>query len=354
MLNNINDNNVEIQNTNNDKKPRKQKKKQSNIINIKTIISDQFKVDNYEIEGSPLNAIINNSNNIFISTTNQKNINDFTTNNNTFIKKNENSLLSQQLIVDDNNSGNFNNHIICGNNTFFDQNELTSWHISHHFNYNAKNNNWPKFSKICCWNDSEAFENVPIMIPRDVDIMIEEFRNFEGVFCSVGCALRWLKDQGSTDIPMRIMKFGIFISKVLKLELLDCRVAYPKIMLKKFGGLLTIEQYRQDLKLFAQEINQVDHLFLPAALLFEINRETKENNEEKHAQIYEFEKDIYKNPNDKKIPIFNTPLWILRKNNKNNKIIDKHNMLIDNINNNNDDYNNENLNSLDDLIYTDV
>lgn len=350
MLNNNNNIEIQKQNTNDNKKPRKTKKKQSNIVAIKTIINDQFKVDNFEIEGSPLN--INNTSKNIISNVNQ-NINDFNLiTSNTNLKKNETLLPSQHISVDDINS-NFDNHIICGNNTFLNENELTSWYISHHFNYNAKNNNWPKFSKICCWNDSEPFENVPIMIPRDVDIMIEEFRNFEGVFCSIGCALRWLKDQGSTDIPMRIMKFGIFISKVFKLQLLDCRVAYPKIILKKFGGVLTIEQYRQDLKLFAQEIDQVDHLFLPAVLLFEINREKKEGSEENHAQVYEFEKDIYKNTNDKKIPIFNTPLWILRKNNNNGKIInDNNNMLVDN--NNNEDDENQSQNSLDDLLYTNI
>lgn len=273
-------------------KQQKSKKKQHNLPTVKEIVSNEFTLKNFEIEGSPL-MLLDDEN-----------------------KQQDN--LQQNLTLSTTTS--IENNLICGNNTYLDENELTIWHMSHKFNYNTKNKKWPTHTKIYCWNDGESFNTTPIMIPRNVDILIEEFSNFEGVFCNIGCALRWLKDQGSTDIPMRVMKFGIFISKVLNLDLKEMRVAYPKIMLKKFGGNLTIERYRQDYNLYEQDISQIDHIFLPAVLLFEIDRKIKNSSSSeiynRHAQIYDFEEDLYKNTKDEKICIFNTPLWVLKNDHK--------------------------------------
>lgn len=294
-------------------KEKKSKKIHNTLPTIKDIVSNDFVIKNYEIEGSPLMLLDEKQNN-----------NNNTDNNKSNNKQQNHTGLSSPVQIE---------NLICGNNTHLDENELTIWYMSHNFNYNTKNKKWPTHTKIHCWNDGEPFDGVPIMIPRNVDILIEEFSNFEGVFCNVGCALRWLKDQGSTDIPMRIMKFGIFISKVLKLDLRNMRVAYPKIMLQKFGGNLSIENYREDYKSYKQDISQVDHLFLPAILLFEIDRKitndaSSDNNislgeqypnqkeQQQHSQVYDFETDIYKNPKDQKICVFNTPLWVLKNDHK--------------------------------------
>lgn len=102
---------------------------------------------------------------------------------------------------------------------------------------------WPLQTKLHCWNCAEPFSGRPIMIPRVYNDETYSFSGCVGVFCTIGCAMRYILDTVNTsDRSHRLFVLNLFAERVLNLPF--CRPAPHPSMLKKFGGKMNIDEYR--------------------------------------------------------------------------------------------------------------
>lgn len=115
-----------------------------------------------------------------------------------------------------------------------------------------KNKTWPKSSNYACWNCTEFFENAPVGIPTIISSeSYEDAYYLEGNFCSHNCAARFLFDTRSKTDNQLFVVYEImnFIYNEIQPEgspMGKIKLAPEKFLLKKFGGPLSLEEYRKN------------------------------------------------------------------------------------------------------------
>jgi len=104
-------------------------------------------------------------------------------------------------------------------------------------------------TNICCWHCCHNFTNSPIGIPQRY---VDDKFHVKGIFCSFNCALT--HNYNSTDIESVIQEREALLRLMYKknAQLTNSydneKLIYapPKESLKKFGGSLTIEEFRKN------------------------------------------------------------------------------------------------------------
>ena len=114
-----------------------------------------------------------------------------------------------------------------------------------------KNKTWPTSSPYVCWNCTEAFEGAPSGIPTiAMSDSYEDTYYLEGNFCSMNCAARYLFDthQSADSQLFTIFEIMNFIYNSINgaSEYQKIKLAPERICLKKFGGHLSIDDYRKN------------------------------------------------------------------------------------------------------------
>jgi len=114
-------------------------------------------------------------------------------------------------------------------------------------------NKWPESSSYACWNCSECFNGMPIGIPEKIDMVsIDDVKFYlYGNFCNFACASRYLFDNEMDDSLWE--KYGYLNLLYIKLNddsnnIKKVMLAPKRILLNKFGGPLSIEEYRMSAK----------------------------------------------------------------------------------------------------------
>ena len=103
-----------------------------------------------------------------------------------------------------------------------------------------KLNYWPENTKISCWWCTYQFDNVPCALPMHLS---NNVYNVTGVFCSPECAAAYnFNTNGITNIWEKYSLLNLLYGKLYKTQI---KIAPPRNTLKKFGGHLTIEQFRK-------------------------------------------------------------------------------------------------------------
>jgi len=103
---------------------------------------------------------------------------------------------------------------------------------------------WPKTTNLLCWWCCHPFETSPKCIPTGYDNKRERFQ-VTGNFCSWNCAKSFTLDEFPlqiSNLTRLIQKIHGFIPEIIS--------APPKILLKSFGGSMSIDEYRDNTKLF--------------------------------------------------------------------------------------------------------
>ena len=118
--------------------------------------------------------------------------------------------------------------------------------------FRDKENVWPQSSPYACWNCTENFEGLPIGIPDHIEgkidaLTMDNMRFYlYGNFCGFSCAARYLFDTiKDTSIWEKYSMLNVLHSRLYGLDKISkVTLAPEKILLKKFGGYLTVEAYR--------------------------------------------------------------------------------------------------------------
>ena len=129
----------------------------------------------------------------------------------------------------------------------------------------SPNNKLVRSTDIVCWHCTHPFKNTPKSVPVNYNKSKQTFE-VVGVFCSWGCAKTWMSTRVEYNTPIKRMWLYEMARKHYGY---DKDVIYPAPdpwVLKKFGGSLSIEEFREMSKM---DYNETIHPpLLPACMAF--------------------------------------------------------------------------------------
>ena len=106
-------------------------------------------------------------------------------------------------------------------------------------------NNWLEKSPYACWNCTEYFNNFPIGIPFNIND--DQKFNLYGNFCSFSCASRYLIETENGEAMNERMELLNLLAKTLTQDNnYKINIASSRLVLKKFGGVQSIDEYRSN------------------------------------------------------------------------------------------------------------
>lgn len=129
----------------------------------------------------------------------------------------------------------------------------------------SSTNDVVKSTNIACWHCTHTFKHAPKTVPVNYNKTKHTFE-VVGVFCSWGCAKTWMSTRVEYNTPIKRMWLYEMARKHYGY---DEDVIYPAPdpwVLKKFGGSLSIEEFRQMSKMDYNET--IRPPLLPACMAF--------------------------------------------------------------------------------------
>lgn len=130
---------------------------------------------------------------------------------------------------------------------------------------------WPQKINLCCWNCTLAFDTVPIFIPELIRQLPFTMR-VKGNFCSFGCAITYIFEIYSDKIYVRdnyITNLNILYFIFTGNHPIKILRSPSRINLKKFGGHLSEDQYREEVSVLMESIKHVCKTESPYVRMFE-------------------------------------------------------------------------------------
>jgi len=104
-----------------------------------------------------------------------------------------------------------------------------------------KINNWPTQTRVACWWCTYQFDNTPCGLPINYS---NNKYNVTGVFCSPECAAAYnFNTINNNNVWDKYSLLNLLYGNIYKQNI---KIAPPRTTLKKFGGCLTIDQFREN------------------------------------------------------------------------------------------------------------
>jgi hypothetical protein len=137
----------------------------------------------------------------------------------------------------------------------------------------------PKETHIACWWCTYQFNNLPTFLPEKINN--GEFY-VQGCFCSFNCAAAYnlnLNDIKTLERYSLLKQLYYFIYKDIIKSIIDIEIniAGPKELLERYGGIMTIEEYRKNSKILGREYKKLTPPFIPLSYGFEETTISKTN-----------------------------------------------------------------------------
>ena len=103
---------------------------------------------------------------------------------------------------------------------------------------------WPSSTNIDCFWCCHPFDNFPFAIP--IKYTYNKFEVY-GNFCSPECASAYIFDSNNEgdEIWERYSLLNILYKKIVNNKHTNIKLAPPRIILKNFGGKLSVEEFRE-------------------------------------------------------------------------------------------------------------
>ena len=129
----------------------------------------------------------------------------------------------------------------------------------------------PHKTDLCCWWCTCQFDSFPTYLPEKYS---ENNFYVSGCFCSFNCAGAYnlsLADNKVWDrySLLKLMYYMINKNKINSIADIDINIAGPKELLDKYGGPMTIEEYRKNSKILGREYHKLIPPFIPVNSGFE-------------------------------------------------------------------------------------
>ena len=153
-----------------------------------------------------------------------------------FAKVNMNSINS--LSDKDNTFNNDINDVDDGDNTIHLQKDNIKKGFFQLLNYF---HDWKEKTHVKCWWCCHNFDSVPIGMPIKYDNKVKKFI-VRGIFCSFGCMLAYSNNTQGVNPKKYLINY--LYKKLTGHTIINFKEAPSKYVLKSFGGLLSIEEFR--------------------------------------------------------------------------------------------------------------
>ena len=129
----------------------------------------------------------------------------------------------------------------------------------------------PTKTNLCCWWCTCEFINLPTYLPEKYS---ENNFYVSGCFCSFNCAGAYNLSLADNQVwnrysLLKLMYYMINKNKINSIGDIDINIAGPKELLKKYGGPMTIEEYRKNSKILGREYHKLIPPFIPINTGFE-------------------------------------------------------------------------------------
>ena len=137
----------------------------------------------------------------------------------------------------------------------------------------------PKKTDLCCWWCTCQFNTFPTYLPEKYS---ENKFYVSGCFCSFNCAGAYNLSLADNKIwdrysLLKLMYYMINKNKISSIGDIDINIAGPKELLDKYGGPMTIEEYRKNSKILGREYHKLIPPFIPVNSGFEEITNSKNN-----------------------------------------------------------------------------
>ena len=129
----------------------------------------------------------------------------------------------------------------------------------------------PTTTDLCCWWCTCQFDNLPTYLPEKYSDS-----NFyvSGCFCSFNCVGAYNLSLNDDKVwnrysLLKLMYYMINKNKIISISDIEINIAGPKELLKKYGGPMTIDEYRKNSKILGREYHKLIPPFIPVNSGFE-------------------------------------------------------------------------------------
>lgn len=129
----------------------------------------------------------------------------------------------------------------------------------------------PTTTELCCWWCTCQFDNLPTYLPEKYSDS-----NFyvSGCFCSFNCAGAYNLSLSDDKVwnrysLLKLMYYMINKNKITSISDVEINISGPKELLKKYGGPMTIDEYRKNSKILGREYHKLIPPFIPVNSGFE-------------------------------------------------------------------------------------
>jgi hypothetical protein len=144
---------------------------------------------------------------------------------------------------------------------------------------NKQNKLIPTTTNLCCWWCTCQFYNLPCYLPEKY---YENSFYVSGCFCSFNCAGAYNLSLGDDKLLnryslLKLMYYMINKNKINSISDVEINIAGPRELLNKFGGPMTIEEYRKNSKILGREYHKLIPPFIPVNSGFEEITNSKNN-----------------------------------------------------------------------------
>ena len=109
---------------------------------------------------------------------------------------------------------------------------------------NYTKNEWPISTNIYCMWCCHPFDTIPCAIPNSY---INEKFYVSGCFCSFGCTAAHIFDEKSSIMWEKYSLLNLMYKKMYNTNFVKIQLAPPRRLLKIFGGILSIDEFRNNL-----------------------------------------------------------------------------------------------------------
>lgn len=248
------------------------------ILHLPLSKADLAKIDTDDIDG-----IFNNNNNINSFTQTSDTVNDSSTTENNSEKYNSNENNLTNMITDNQ----YVKQLCLAIKKLKDENielkkyitEITPMYFTDVKVYpcdlnlfdTKQNKLVPSKTDLCCWWCTCEFSNLPTYLPEKYS---ENNFYVSGCFCSFNCAGAYNLSLGDNQVwnrysLLKLMYYMINKNKINSIGDIEINIAGPKELLKKYGGPMTIEEYRKNSKILGREYHKLIPPFIPINTGFE-------------------------------------------------------------------------------------
>lgn len=142
--------------------------------------------------------------------------------------------------------------------------------LNYQHNHTVGVDPWPTTSPYACFNCTECFDHAPVKMPSAFDEKYLIFKNMTGNWCSLSCLRRYIMDRHEYNYKQQLLLISAMALHLYHVEPRLTAPAPPVTCLQKFGGPLSLEQYRSEHLRSTIVPTHIQHV--PGAIMYEIMR----------------------------------------------------------------------------------